>query len=247
MKLRLLCLATLLLAFASCKKGEPQVKAITGATLIDGSGGPPIADSVIVIDGSRIRAAGPRATTPVPSDADVVNASGRYVVPGLIDIVTSELPEVKTLAQVEKRLDAGATAFIGIISDTRDVPATLLDRLRDKQIVFGPRLTKSDGFAKENTKRFADAGIPLAVATTGAMSLELKEMRSTGLTTAQLIVAVTKNGARAIGKTNELGTIEPGKTADLLVLAANPLDDIANLRKFERRMVAGHWQQPRKR
>jgi len=59
--------------------------AITGATLIDGRGGPPIADAVVVVRGEKIIAAGPRASTPVPKDAEVVDAKGLSLLPGLID------------------------------------------------------------------------------------------------------------------------------------------------------------------
>jgi imidazolonepropionase-like amidohydrolase len=53
-----------------------------------------------------------------------------------------------------------------------------------------------------------------------------------GMTPAQAIVAATKNGAVASRGLSEFGTIEAGKRADLLVLDANPLADIGNLRKL---------------
>jgi imidazolonepropionase-like amidohydrolase len=53
-----------------------------------------------------------------------------------------------------------------------------------------------------------------------------------GMTPAQAIVAGTKNGALACRMTNDLGTVEAGKLADLLVLDADPLADIANIRKL---------------
>ena len=59
--------------------------AITGATLIDGNGGPAVADAVVVINGTRIAAAGPRSKVAVPSGATVIDAKGRYLVPGFID------------------------------------------------------------------------------------------------------------------------------------------------------------------
>ncbi|HUI53930.1 MAG TPA: amidohydrolase family protein [Bryobacteraceae bacterium] len=62
-----------------------SVTAITGGTLIDGNGGPSVADAVIVITGTRITAIGPRASVEVPAGATVVDAKGRYIVPGFID------------------------------------------------------------------------------------------------------------------------------------------------------------------
>ena len=62
-----------------------QTIAISGATLIDGRGGPPVADTVVVIHGEKIIAAGPRASTPIPKNAGVVEARGLTLIPGLID------------------------------------------------------------------------------------------------------------------------------------------------------------------
>jgi len=62
-----------------------SVIAIVGATLIDGRGGPVVPDSVIVIRGDRIVDAGKRETVTVPSGAEVFDAKGLTLVPGLID------------------------------------------------------------------------------------------------------------------------------------------------------------------
>ncbi len=59
--------------------------AIVGATVIDGNGGPPIPNAVIVIRGDRISAVGARGNVSVPRGATVIDAAGRYVVPGFID------------------------------------------------------------------------------------------------------------------------------------------------------------------
>src|SRR5687768_215312 len=62
------------------------VTAIVGARLVDGTGAAVVNDSVILVSGDRITAAGPRARVPVPQGATVVNASGKTVMPGLIDV-----------------------------------------------------------------------------------------------------------------------------------------------------------------
>jgi imidazolonepropionase-like amidohydrolase len=60
--------------------------AITGATLIDGTGRAPVADAVVVVEGERITAAGPRALVKIPKGAQVLDAGGRYLMPGLWDM-----------------------------------------------------------------------------------------------------------------------------------------------------------------
>ncbi|HEU5440745.1 MAG TPA: amidohydrolase family protein [Ktedonobacterales bacterium] len=59
--------------------------AIVGARLIDGTGGEPIDDAMIVLDGDRIRAVGRQRDVALPADATVIEASGMTVLPGLID------------------------------------------------------------------------------------------------------------------------------------------------------------------
>jgi imidazolonepropionase-like amidohydrolase len=61
------------------------MKALVGATLVDGSGSPAVNDSAVLIDESRIVAAGPRAAVTLPPDTEVIDVSGMTVIPGLID------------------------------------------------------------------------------------------------------------------------------------------------------------------
>jgi imidazolonepropionase-like amidohydrolase len=60
-----------------------EVTAIVGGTVIDGNGGAPIKDGVIVMEGKRISAVGDRAT-PVPAHAKTIFADGKFVIPGFI-------------------------------------------------------------------------------------------------------------------------------------------------------------------
>ena len=101
-----------------------------------------------------------------------------------------------------------------------------------------------------NTRRMADAGVPIAVGSDGGSAIdfpglmthrELELLVQAGLSPMQVIVAATRNGALALRKLDELGTVEPGKRADLLLVSANPTEDVRNLRKIERIMLDGQW------
>jgi len=66
-------------------RGQSQAMVIEGGTLIDGSGGAPVKNSVVVIEGNRIKAAGPQGSVAVPPQAKVIKADGMTIMPGLID------------------------------------------------------------------------------------------------------------------------------------------------------------------
>ena len=290
----------LLAALTGCKPNEvSKTKAIIGAVLIDGNGGPPITDSVVVVSGSRIRSAGLRANVPIPADSDKINGSGKFLIPGLIDaycvddrngtgsavtavrlvsgnraqfiradsnatandVILEEARKsnvpvtaaVTTLAQAEQLVKSGVAGFAGMIADTGDVDQAFLAKLRALNIVFTPALTSiRDGraFALRNTKRMAAAGVPIAVgsgASCKAIQRELELLVEAGLSPLEVTTAATRNGALAVGRLAELGTIEAGKRADLVLLNANPLEDVRNFGKIDRVMLEGEWTAPASR
>jgi hypothetical protein len=74
-----------LLAAGVLIQAPGRVVVLDHARLIDGAGGPPVADARIVVEGDRITAAGPIAAVPAPPGAGHVDLTGRTVLPGLID------------------------------------------------------------------------------------------------------------------------------------------------------------------
>jgi hypothetical protein len=64
-----------------------------------------------------------------------------------------------------------------------------------------------------------------------SLQRELMFLVDAGLTPAQVISIATRDNAQFLGKGKDLGTLSAGKLADLVVVSANPLDDIGNLRK----------------
>ena len=102
--------------------------------------------------------------------------------------------------------------------------------------------------AKANLKRLHDAGIPYGFGTDAgppgrfpgfAEHWELQLMVDAGLTPQQVITAATSRSAEFLGA-RDLGTLQPGKWADLLVLDANPLENIRNSRTIRAVYVAGN-------
>lgn len=84
--LRGLAAAALALLAVASPAQAARHKAIVGGTVIDGLGSAPIQDGVVLIEGDRIRAVGPRALVTVPADAEIIVAEGMTVLPGLWDL-----------------------------------------------------------------------------------------------------------------------------------------------------------------
>jgi len=114
------------------------------------------------------------------------------------------------------------------------------------------RLTESTGRAlrtsQANLVRVYAAGVPIALGTDAGNPLtlhgvsvfaELESMQEAGLSPSACLIAATAGAARAAGVADVAGTLEPGKSADLVVLARDPLADIANLRSLTRVMRGG--------
>ena len=83
-----------------------------------------------------------------------------------------------------------------------------------------------------------DAGNPLTLHGP-SVYWEMEEMQRAGMRPMEVLVASTRNGARAMGRERDLGTLEVGKQADLVVLDADPTADIANVRRIRYVMRGG--------
>ena len=77
------------LAFILCASAivsaQPRPIAVVGGTLIDGTGRPPVEDSVVVFSGGRIQEVGKRGEVAIPRGAQVIDGKGKTLLPGLID------------------------------------------------------------------------------------------------------------------------------------------------------------------
>ncbi|HEV2447590.1 MAG TPA: amidohydrolase family protein [Candidatus Sulfopaludibacter sp.] len=300
-------LTLLLVCLCACKPAEDShAKAIIGAVLIDGAGGPPLTNSVVVVGDGRILQAGRHGEIPLSAQTSNIDGGGKYLVPAVVDVFPNADPAYSFAAQgapatadeartriaalsprkpaaihvwpagmpapilralleaargaaipivghpisqadAEALVEDGASSLVGMIRDTEALDADFVNRLRDLRLVYAPALSAIPPGAeleraRHNAYRLFAAGVPLAVASGGGDAVhECELLADAGVPPLDVIVAATSNGARALHQDDERGAIQPGKRADLLLLPANPGEDIRNLRRVDRRMTAGEW------
>ena len=129
------------------------MKALVGATLIDGGGGPPLPDAAVLLDGERIAAVGPRGAVAIPPQAEEIDLAGLTLLPGLIDThdhladknysllsrweieEPTSLAHLKTAKAIEDSLAAGYTT----IRDAGGLDAGFKQAIAEG-LIQGPRL-----------------------------------------------------------------------------------------------------------
>ena len=108
--------------------------------------------------------------------------------------------------------------------------------------VNDPKAQATHAIQARNLAKMNAAGVKTVLGTDGNTSyaphFEMEDMVLAGMTPAQVIAASTKNAAEFL-KMTDAGTLEAGKSADLLILDANPLDNITNTRRISRVYLRG--------
>jgi imidazolonepropionase-like amidohydrolase len=98
-----------------------------------------------------------------------------------------------------------------------------------------PAVQRAFGIQARNLARLSAAGVRIALGSDGnspwGPHAEMADMVAAGMTPAQVIVAATHNSAELL-RLDDMGLLGVGRSADFIVLEANPLDDITNTRRI---------------
>jgi imidazolonepropionase-like amidohydrolase len=130
--------------------------------------------------------------------------------------------------------------------------ATLKEPARQQAMRASPsaqRYKAALEVAARNMKALSDAGVTIAMGTdTGPEGrfqgyfelMELEQMTKAGLTPKQALLAATRDAARCMKVEQDLGTLQPGRWADMVVLNADPLADIRAMRQISEVYIGGN-------
>jgi imidazolonepropionase-like amidohydrolase len=153
---------------------------------------------------------------------------------------------VTSARDLERALNAGVDEIAHMVVD--ELSEQLIARMVESGIRWVPTLELWQGVSRihpvshgskaiKNLALFVEAGGEVVLGTdyAGARKVdfdlgmpiqEIKWMQEAGMTPMQIIVSATRNGARSCNMERELGTIEAGKLADVIVVEGNPLIDV---------------------
>ncbi|MGH9967175.1 MAG: N-acyl-D-amino-acid deacylase family protein [Pyrinomonadaceae bacterium] len=191
--------------FALASSPESEIIAITGATLIDGSGRPPVRDSVVIIKGDAIEAVGKLGRIKIPNDARLVDAKGLVLAPGFIDthshtdrgldsdpLATTQVSQGITTVAVGQ--DGGSEFPVGEFLKKFDNSPVALNLL-----TFVGHATVRSNAMHDDTNRQASAS-------------EIEQMKA-------LVVQAMREGAYGLSSGLEYETGKPATTAEVIALS----------------------------
>ncbi len=193
------------LACAACGKTAEVLLSegllvLEGATLIDGTGAEPRADSVIVVDGDRIHRVGSAGDFHFPDSARRKDVSGQFVLPGFMDMHVHVHPEAR-IETVEALLDFGVTT-IRSPGAAKSAGIELRDQIAAGR-VRGPRMITGAAFIDGSPSRF-DWTVP--VATPDEMRDVVRQQAAAGADMVKLYWDVTPElVAAAVEEAHALG------------------------------------------
>lgn len=130
-------------------------------------------------------------------------------------------------------------ATLAKLAETATVDPSLVNP--DRMAAREQRAERFRRVTRGNLKSLVNAGIPIATGTDAgnpltlhgpAIYAEMEAMQSSGMTPMQVIVASTATASRAMGLDKQVGTVEKGKDADLVITGGDPSLDVANFRKI---------------
>ena len=236
-------LVVTLVAFPQAASAQARPIGITHVTVIDVEHGRRLRDHTVVIEGERIATVGPSDQVRVPDGYGIVEARGKFVIPGLIDThahLTGSANAARTPDDIARRLARLVLLGVTGVAETTVTgvdSATVMMRVAREPI--NAPISRVRWLTTVSDGGVGPSAMDSVAVDGSAIHRELRRAVASGLTPADALRAATFDAARALGWQKRLGTVAPSKFADLLILDGNPLDDIGNTERIAALVFGG--------
>ena len=189
------------------RRATPSVVVVEGGTLIDGTGAPPVANAAILIENGRIQQIGKQGELNIPAGARVIQANGKYIIPGLIDShVHYDMPWLHRLylanGVTTVRDLGGSIERLMTLRQEIAVGNILAPRMFVSGVPINPGSVRAMNLdsAREMATRLVEAGVD-GIKVTGYTSAELREIVEVAHASGLIVYGHTgpKRGGRAPG------------------------------------------------
>jgi imidazolonepropionase-like amidohydrolase len=252
------------------RKPPEKIVVITNVNILETATGNIRPHQAVVIRKGRITAIAKRAIIQESPQIVIVNGEGKYLIPGLWDMrmhlaqgqsaehvqalvlplllangvtgVRDVSGDREALKKLQAEVESGAVAGPRLVFDARPGTAPAQGPV---VVVRTPEEARAavESFRKQRPGAGLLAGTDSApnVAPGVALHRELQLLVEAGLTPLEALQTATLNPVRFLGKDKDLGEVEVGKQADLVLLDADPTEDIHNLDKIAGVVAAGRY------
>ncbi len=177
-------------------------------------------------------------------DAAGINAALRNGVDSVEHASFLDDESIRLFRQKKAWLVPTLTAGAAVV-DMAQKPGAMSEAIRQKALQVGPVMEASFARAVKGGVRVA-FGTDSGVGRHGENARELQLMVRAGLSPQEAIRAATVGAADLAGRLDRIGTLEPGKDADIIAVSGNPLEDVTELRARHLRHAPGHRAQARR-
>lgn len=223
-------IASLVVALCLAAHAHAQL-AIAHVTVIDTTGGPSRQDATVVIRDGRIASIG----DVVPKGSEVVDGRGKFLIPGLWDMHV-HLSWTKESA-LHVLVANGVTGVFR--TEAAKQPKPTPAELEESRALFAVleevvRVMNKGGVTMLTGSDVAASRVPGFM-----LQEELVLLVESGLTPLQALQAATLNPARVLKISDDFGSVDAGKIADLVLLDADPLVDIHNTQRIAAVILGG--------
>lgn len=205
---------------------------LAGGTLINPGTRAVLSHSVILIRGERIEEVGEKEGFQASGDDEVIDCTGKFIIPGLIDVhIHLERWSCDYL------ISHGVTT-VRDCGNWIPLMKHFSDKIQKGEWV-GPRIFWGNP-AIESAVKDSDKKDPRKIRDPAHAA----QLASTGIPAMDVLKIATANAAELLGMKDELGSVEEGRLADLVILDRNPLEDIKNSRRISRVIKSGKIHDP---